>query len=200
MAKLNNEERQNLTNWVQILHDPEKSRGPSARLRRCPDLMSVMLCEDFHSAMPIFDSYQNRQPEVLAAITALLAHARDGYIEQRCSCCGGSGNCHSQSIKAFPTALAQPFDPGGKRSPLSPARFHRLIGCDTMEDFFTQLRRALALIKFAPPMISLTNSIFQWDEDQRTKSKTNFAEHLKYQWTAAYYAAREANNIDPNSD
>lgn len=196
MAKLNNEERHRLTVWANKLHDPKRDRGPSARLRRCPDLMSVMLCEDFHNGSSAFAPPHAQRPEVQAAIIGLLAHAREGYTERDCTCCGDHGNCHSQSVKAFPTVLAQPLQPGGARSPLSPARFHRLVSCDTADEFFSQLRRALALIKFAPPIISLANSILQWDEDQRSKNKTNFADHLKYQWTAAYYAARPANSID----
>ena len=200
MAQLNDRERQALTLWVNDLHDPARDRGPSARLRRCRDLMSVMLCEDFHSAAPIFDTSRPREPAVMAAIVGLLAHSRDGYIEGDCSCCGTQGNCHSQSIKASPTVLAQPQEPGGSRSPLSPARFQRLVGSDTIEDFFTQLRRALALIKYAPPIISLTNGILQWDTDLRAKHKSNFAEHLKYQWTAAYYAERAAKKLDRKTD
>lgn len=200
MAKLSDGERQALTRWVEELHDPSQDRGPSARLRRCPDLRSVMLCEDFHSATPIFDPSQSREPAVMAAIIGLLAHSRGGYIDRDCNCCGAQGNCHSQSIKAFPTVLAQPQEPGGSRSPLSPARFQRLVNCSTVDELFSQLRRALALVKNAPPIISLTNGILQWDADQRAKRKTNFAEHLKYQWTAAYYAERAAKKLDRTTD
>jgi CRISPR type I-E-associated protein CasB/Cse2 len=158
--------------------------------------MDVLLCEDFHNATSIFDDASQRNPEALATVIGLIAHSREGFCDRKCACCGKNNNCHSQSIKAFPNALAKPLENGAKRSPLSPDRFQRLITCTTIDEFYDQLRRALALIKFAPPIISLADGILQWSEDQRSKDKTNFTKHLRYHWTEAYYAGRLLNKLE----
>lgn len=197
MAKLSSGEIANLTNWAKNLHDKTMDRGPSARLRRCHSPMEILLCEDFHNAKSFFDTARPQNPEILAAVIGLLAHAREGYAERKCFCCGEDNDCQSLSDKAFPNALARPLKKNNRRSPLSPARFQRLITCTTIDEFYAQLRRALALINFAPPIISLSNGILQWDEDQRCKDKTKFTEHLRYHWTEAYYNERLSNKLEP---
>lgn len=155
--KPDNPAGQQLILWHRALAD---NRGDRAALRRCGVLVEVAFVPAFHTLVRTLRTTAGPDviPDRLLAVAGLAA-----IIKQPIS--------HSMPIQmATPRA--------GSNSPLvSELRFRRLLQCQTQEDLFTALRRALHLLDDQANLYDLANSVYGWNEPTRKR------------WAYEYYGA-----------
>ncbi|MEX2165362.1 MAG: type I-E CRISPR-associated protein Cse2/CasB [Sulfuricaulis sp.] len=133
-----------LRSWWQNL---ESDKGERAALRRAASLTEVMLSPAFHRLLRElrqagYGISDYRYPK-LAAIAGLAARIKgDG---------GGS----------LATCMGTPKSAGGK-AVVSELRVRRLLACDDIEELYTLLRRALALLDNQANIADLAGTIWNW--------------------------------------
>lgn len=111
--------------------DLEDDRGERAALRRAASLTEVMLSAGFHGLLRRLRGAGCAVPESryanLAAIAGLAARVKD------------------EAGDVLGTVLGSPATPAGQKPVVSGLRMRRILACETVEELYTLLRRALAL-------------------------------------------------------
>lgn len=130
----------------------EDDKGERAALRRAANLTSVMLSPAFHRLLNDlrragFGISDNRYPK-LAVIVGLAARIRDE----------GSRGEDGESLA---TSMGTPKMSGGK-AVVSELRMRRLLACDDIEELYTLLRRALALLDNRANLGDLAATVWNW--------------------------------------
>lgn len=133
-----------LRSWWQNL---ESDKGERAALRRSASTTEVVLCPAFHRLLRElrqagYGISDSRYPK-LAAIAGLVARIK------------------SDSSESLATRMGAPKNTGGKAS-VSELRVRRLLACDGIEELYTQLRRALALLDNQANLADLAATIWHW--------------------------------------
>lgn len=134
-----------LRGWRQSLED---DRGDRASLRRASNLTEIMLSPAFHHLLQelrqaSFGISDNRYPK-LAAIAGLIARVKE------------------DSTDTFATRMGRPKQAGNKKSAVSDLRVRRILACDDLEELYTLLRRALALLDNSANFADLAATIWHW--------------------------------------
>lgn len=135
-----------LANWWEQLNH---AKGERAALRRSASLTEVMMSPAFASLLRALRSSgyaisdQDAPLAKLAAIAGLCAR-----IEEQAG--GGLG-------ERMGTPKA-----GGKTATLSELRLRRILACDDIEELYTLLRRALALLDDRANLADLAATIWHW--------------------------------------
>ncbi len=133
-----------LRTWWKKLED---DKGERATLRRAANLTGVMLSPAFHRLLNElrragFGVPENRYPK-LAAIAGLAARVR------------------SDDGETLATSMGTPKMNGGK-AVVSELRMRRLLACDDIEELYTLLRRALALLDNRANLGDLAATVWNW--------------------------------------
>ncbi len=133
--------------WDELEHD----KGERAALRRAARLTEVMLSPAFHDLLHAlrhadYRISENRYPQ-LAAIAGLSARVR------------------TMAEGGLATRMGTP-KPGGSTPTLSTLRFRRILSYDDsyedIEDLYTALRRALAILDDRADLADLAAVIWNW--------------------------------------
>lgn len=158
-----------LRSWWQGL---ELDKGDRANLRRAASLTAVMLNPAFHRLLRElrqagYGVPDSRYPK-LAAIAGLAARV-DPQKEDP-----------SESLA---TRMGTPKSTGGK-AVVSELRMRRLLACDDLEELYTLLRRALALLDNHASLADLATTIWHWVpmDEKRTNDPRR---QLAYDYYAA---------------
>ncbi|EQD41204.1 CRISPR-associated protein Cse2, partial [mine drainage metagenome] len=130
--------------WWRTLED---DRGERAALRRAANLTEVMLSPAFHRLLNDlrrtgFGISNNRYPK-LAAIAGLAARIKSEDDESLATSMGASRS-------------------GGGKAAVSELRMRRLLVCNDIEELYTLLRRALALLDNRASLADLAATIWNW--------------------------------------
>lgn len=129
--------------WRQL----ENDKGERAVLRRAASLTEVMLSPAFHSLLNDLRRADYRIAEYrypkLAAIVGLAARIRTIASDGLASRMG--------SPKA-----------GGSAPTFSELRLRRILACDDIEELYTLLRRALALLDDQAHLADLAATVWHW--------------------------------------
>lgn len=131
--------------WQQLEHD----KGERAALRRAASLTEVMLSPAFmrllralrNQGYPIGNG--NIQLSKIAAIAGLAARVK------------------SQTDAGLAAHMGTP-KPGGSTPAFSELRLRRILACDDIEELYTLLRRALALLGDQANLADLAATIWNW--------------------------------------
>jgi CRISPR system Cascade subunit CasB len=125
----------------------ENDRGGRAALRRAASLTEVMLCPAFHRLLNDLRQASCAVPESrypkLATIAGLAARVRaeidDGLAKR----------------------MGAPKS-GGDKAAVSELRIRRVLACDDLEELYTLLRRALALLDDRANLADLAAVVWHW--------------------------------------
>lgn len=139
--------------WQQLEHD----KGERAALRRAASLTEVMLSPSYMRLLRSLRgsdyaiSNHNLQLAKIAAIAGLAARVKPPQIE---------------------IGLAKQMGtpkPGGSTPAFSELRLRRILACDDIEELYTLLRRALALLGDQANLADLAATIWNWEplDDKR---------------------------------
>lgn len=130
--------------WWQGL---ESDKGERAALRRAASLTEVMLSPAFHRLLRELRQAGYGIPEYrypkLAAIAGLAARVRE------------------ESSDGLARRMGTPKHEGSK-AVVSELRMRRLLACDDLEELYTLLRRALALLDNHASLANLAATIWHW--------------------------------------
>lgn len=132
----------------------EKDKGERAVLRRAASLTEVMLSPAFHALLNDLRRAGYGVPEYrypkLAAIVGLAARIK------------------TVSSDGLATRMGMP-KPGGAASTVSELRLRRILACDDIEELYTLLRRALALLDEQANLADLAATVWHWSplDDKR---------------------------------
>ncbi|MEA3277195.1 MAG: type I-E CRISPR-associated protein Cse2/CasB [Pseudomonadota bacterium] len=140
-----------LSSWWQRL---ENDKGERAVLRRAASLTEVMLSPAFHALLndlrrASFGVPEYRYPK-LAAIVGLAARIK------------------TMATDGLATRMGTP-KPGGSAPTFSELRLRRILACDDIEELYTLLRRALALLDEHANLADLAATVWYWSplDDKR---------------------------------
>jgi len=127
--------------------DLENDRGGRAALRRAASLTEVMLCPGFHRLLNElrrvgYAVSESRYPKL--AIIAGLASRIKAEIDEGLAKRMGSPK------------------PGGEKATVSELRMRRLLACDDLDELYTLLRRALALLDDRANLADLAAVVWHW--------------------------------------
>ncbi|CBK41283.1 putative CRISPR-associated protein Cse2 [Nitrospira defluvii] len=130
--------------WWQAL---ESNRGERAALRRAASLTEVMLSPAFHRLLHSLqrEGYgvaEYRYPK-LAAIAGLAARVK------------------TETSETLATRMGNPKS-GGDKAAMSDLRVRRVLACDEVEELYTLLRRALALLGDQANLSDLAATLWHW--------------------------------------
>lgn len=130
--------------WWKSLED---DKGERAALRRAANLTGVMLSPAFHRLLNDlrragFGISDSRYPK-LAAIAGLAARIK-----------GEDG-------ESLATTMGTPRSGGGKAA-VSELRMRRLLACNDIDELYTLLRRALALLDNRASLADLAATVWNW--------------------------------------
>jgi CRISPR system Cascade subunit CasB len=133
-----------LKTWWETL---ETDRGERAALRRAASLTEVMLSPAFHR---LLNSLQRagygvadyRYPK-LAAIVGLAARIK------------------TETSETLATRMGSPKS-GGDKATMSDLRIRRVLACDDIEELYTLLRRALALLGDQANLPDMAATLWHW--------------------------------------
>lgn len=168
--------RETLMKWWQKLED---QRGSRAELRRSETLEAILLTEGFRNLwQALGQTGRNRQGDILAwaCVAAALADVR----RQR----------ESKNI-TFAKCLGEQKERTGKPH-MSELRFAQLQKSRSGDDFLKRLRRALALINKAAPILSLADNILHWFHEQQSHQGAKPMDRLAARWATDYFTAVSA--------
>lgn len=131
-------------------HDLENDRGGRAALRRAASLTEVMLCPAFHRLLnglrqAGYAVPESRYPK-LAVIAGLAARVDPKKKEAE---------------ESLATLMGKP-KPGGEKATVAELRMRRLLACDDLEELYTLLRRALALLDDRANLADLAIVVWHW--------------------------------------
>jgi CRISPR system Cascade subunit CasB len=144
--------------------------GERAELRRCAEPQQVLMCKGFHRLKLQFKEtdFKFDYQESLAAIAGLCSHIKN-----------------SESNLSFPALLATP-EKDKTSPPLSEQRFQKLVTSRTPEDFYTNLRRSIQIVKNKGNIYSITDGVFTWYKNLKNPS-ANVRDTLLFQWSNDYF-------------
>lgn len=130
--------------WWKNLED---DKGERAALRRAANLTGVMLSPAFHRLLNDlrragFGISESRYPK-LAAIAGLAARIK------------------GEDSESLATSMGTPKSGGGKAA-VSELRMRRLLACNDIDELYTLLRRALALLDNRARLADLAATIWHW--------------------------------------
>lgn len=138
--------------WQQLEHD----KGERAALRRAASLTEVMLSPAYMRLLRSLRgsgyaiSNHNLQLAKIAAISGLAARIKE------------------QTNDGLAKHMGTP-KPGGTTPAFSELRLRRILACDDIEELYTLLRRALALLGDQANLADLAATIWNWSplDDRR---------------------------------
>lgn len=155
----------------------EQTRGQRAELRRCHDLHEVGFCQGYYNLREallrdglVKDKDQGFPPyldDQAALIAAALSHAR----------------AHQPAAGRYTTGdLAKRLagSSPGEKPPMSELRFRRLITCDTPQEVFPLLIRAMSMIDGALDVNALARDLLRW-------SDAHDGQVMRRRWAEAYF-------------
>jgi CRISPR system Cascade subunit CasB len=87
---------------------------------------------------------------------------------------------------SFPTMLATPTEKEKTSPPLSELRFQKIAKSRTPEDLYTNLRRAIHILKNKGNIPSITNGVLLWYKN-RNNPAVNIQDTLLFQWSNDYF-------------
>lgn len=135
-------------------HQLENDKGERAALRRAASLTEVMLSPAFHSLLNSlrrgeYGIPENRYPN-LAAIAGLAARVR------------------VLANLSLATRMGRPKS-GGSSPTFSELRLRRVLACNDIEELYTLLRRAVALLDDQADLADLAATVWHWSplDDKR---------------------------------
>lgn len=133
-----------LGNWWRQL---ENDKGERAVLRRAASLTEVMLSPAFHGLLNAlrragYGIPESRYPK-LAAIAGLAARVKQTTDE------------------GLAARMGAP-KPGGSTPAFSELRLRRILACNDLEELYTLLRRALALLGDHANLTDLAATVWHW--------------------------------------
>lgn len=145
--------------------------GERAELRRCSEPQQVLMCKGFHRLrVSIDENLSNDMTIALGMIAGLCSHIKT--METKIS---------------FPAMLAIPTEKDKTSPPLSELRFQKIAKSRTPEDLYTNLRRAIHILKNRGNIISITNGVFLWYKN-RNNPAVNIRDTLLFQWSNDYFS------------
>lgn len=129
-------------------HQLENDKGERAALRRAASLTEVMLSPAFMRLLRALRTHyaissHNLPLSKIAAIAGLAARVRE--------------TAHEGLAKSMGTPK-----PGGSTPAFSELRLRRILACDDIEELYTLLRRALALLGDQANLADLAATIWNW--------------------------------------
>jgi CRISPR system Cascade subunit CasB len=138
-----------LFRWWASLED---NRADRAELKRCEDLLEVMITPAFQRARRILlaaglnpRGAQQDRLAMVVGLSASVSSTRDP-------------NAHSR-LPRLPLAFSE-----GEKPSVSPLRFRQLLEARTDDELFVRLRRVLPLVKERINLFHLANDVFQWND------------------------------------
>ena len=139
--------------WWQSL---EANRGDRAALRRAASLTEVMLSPAFHRLLNSlrragYGVADYRYPK-LAAIAGLAARVK------------------TETPETLATRMGSPKSGGDKKAAMSDLRVRRVLACDDVEELYTLLRRALALLGDQANLADLAATLWHWSPMDEKRS------------------------------
>ena len=144
--------------------------GDRAELRRCSEPQQVLMCKGFHRLrLLIGGDLSNEKTLALGAVAGLCSHIKT--LETKIS---------------FPAMLATPTEKEKTSPPLSELRFQKIVKSRTPEDLYTNLRRAINILKNKGNITSITNGVFLWYKN-RNNPAVNIQDTLLFQWSNDYF-------------
>ncbi|EKF75778.1 hypothetical protein A11A3_02877 [Alcanivorax hongdengensis A-11-3] len=161
--------------WRQL----EEQRGARAELRRSETLDAVLLTEGFrHLWQALAQTSERRDRDMLAwaCVAAALADVREQPAAKDVS---------------FARRLGEQKEKTGKPY-MSEMRFAQLQKSRSGDDFLMRLRRALALINKTAPVLSLTDNILHWFQEQQSNQGSRPMDRLAVRWATEYFTAVNA--------
>lgn len=125
----------------------EDDKGERAALRRAANLTGVMLSPAFHRLLNDlrragFGISESRYPK-LAAIAGLAARIK------------------GEDSESLAASMGTPKSGGGKAA-VSELRMRRLLACNDIDELYTLLRRALALLDNRASLADLAATVWYW--------------------------------------
>lgn len=155
-----------LKTWWQSL---ETDRGERAALRRAVSLTEVMLSPAFHRLLNSlrragYGVADYRYPK-LAAIAGLAARVK------------------METSESLATRMGSPKS-GGDKAAMSDLRVRRVLACDDVEELYTLLRRALALLGGQANLPDLAATLWHWSPMDEKRSNDP-RRRLAYDYYAA---------------
>ena len=165
--------REVLLKWWQELGD---RRGERAELRRSDTLDAVLLCEGFrHLWQALAQTGQCRERDMLAwaCVAAALAEVREQPTDE--------GMTFARRLGTQKEKTGKPY--------MSEMRFAQLQKSRSGDDFLRRLRRALALVNKAAPVLSLADNILHWFYEQQGNMGTKPTDRLAVRWATDYFTA-----------
>lgn len=165
----NDENLKLLHEWWEWL---DEARGERAKLRHCQTLLEicfqpayVRLCQKLLS-----QKLSQFNKEKLAIIAGILAHVETETDQKIAAQMSAPKNSAGNKNQAPPT--------------FSETRFRRLIACDSSDELFSFLRRAVAILDKKINIEDLATSICFWNDS------------TKKRWVYAYYENIEEDKKD----
>ncbi len=124
------------------------SSSSRAQLRRCATPSEVALHREMYMMRTLVPAWIS--VEAVATITGVLAHIREGR----------------EDMTPFIQKLAIPKERTG-RAPFSENRFQQLMKCSTWDDFYTLMRRSIALLDRSVNPLAVADFIVLWGEHEK---------------------------------
>lgn len=183
MNIVKDEHKAELRLWHESL---QEKRGLRASLRHSKTVNDIYLAEGFRDLMMRTHSLWKREYEVwrftALAVTAALA-AQVKSIDER---------------QRFAEQIGQME---GNHRVMSELRFARLSSVKTPDELLRQLRRAVQLLKGAVNLISLTEDVFRWCQENddllnHVRRQQRPTEFIRIRWALEYYLAGDGNKND----
>lgn len=146
----------------------EQTRGQRAELRRCHDLHEVGFCQGYYNLrFALANDGLSFRDDQAALAAAALSHVRT----------------HQPTAERYTTGdLARRLagSSPGEKPPMSELRFRRLITCDTPQEVFPLLIRAMSMIDGALDVNALARDLLCWSDDLRGQT-------MRRRWAEAYF-------------
>lgn len=145
-----------LTDWWASL---EATPGDRSKLRRCPELVDVMMAPAYHRLRRPATSTGMERRLPLALVAGVLAHVRE-------------------SADAHPAVqMAQRGRSG--RSVVADTRFQRLLRSTEPDELFRPMVRAIGLLGGAANVTTLGLDLYNWNEDVRLRWAEKYYENAE---------------------
>lgn len=160
-----NSSKSHVLRWFEGL---EQTRGQRAELRRCHDLHEVGFCQGYYNLRyALSNDGLPFRDEQAALVAAALSHVR----------------AHETASDRYTTGdLARRLAgmSSGDKAPMSELRFRRLITCDTPQEVFPLLIRAMSMIDGKLDVDALAKDLLAWSDDR-------WGQTMRRRWAEAYF-------------
>lgn len=157
------DDRGRINSWWENL---AQNTGERAYLRRCATpAEGIISKETYRLGYEIGWLWQKK--EALATIAVMLALIKE------------------KNQRSFPVQLGSSTK--GDKPLMSEARFRHLLTARDWDDFFTALRRGLALAKYTANPLSIADGILLWDEEKRSGFLPRMKNSFRFEWSSQYY-------------